>query len=131
MINIEASTETVQPVLIELEPKALTKPRVGFQPGVSGNPAGRAPIVRHVRELAKSHTEEMIGLLLQCARDETERWQVRQTAIQEVLNRGWGKVAHSVDVSMSDSSTPVANMTTEEIQKLLLCSINTTDMKEG
>lgn len=114
------------PALIEHDTQqpSTKKREYNFKPGNVANPAGRPPVIKHVRDLCKEHTKEMIELLLACARDDSERWQVRQTAIQEVLNRGWGKVNHSVDIT-TNQNTNITMLTTDEIQKMLLENVNT------
>ncbi len=59
---------------------------------------GRPREVGHVRLLARQHTEEAIGCLLEIMRDRTEKGTARVAAAQEILNRGYGKPAAEADL---------------------------------
>lgn len=62
-----------------------------FTPGSCGNPRGRPPIVRDVRELARTHTAEAIETLVGIMRDNMAPHAARGAAAQALLDRGWGR----------------------------------------
>lgn len=66
-----------------------------FQPGQSGNPAGRTPISHDVKTLAKKNTKRAFEKILELIDSDDER--VALTAAKEVLDRAWGKPATSDD----------------------------------
>ncbi|MGB9880386.1 MAG: DUF5681 domain-containing protein [Anaerolineae bacterium] len=61
-----------------------------FQPGQSGNPGGRPKAEGHVRELARSYTEEAIRTLAELMRT-AKNERVRCAAAEALLDRAWGK----------------------------------------
>jgi hypothetical protein len=66
-----------------------------FVPGSSGNVnkvGGRPPVIRHIRELAREHTEPAFQKLLEIAMN-GESETARVTALKEIFDRGWGKSA--------------------------------------
>jgi hypothetical protein len=77
-----------------------TKPRGGRRPG-AGRPLG-APnkLTRPLRELAASHSEDCIAVLVEL-RDHAEAEQVRLAAATALLDRGHGKPRQEVDVTQN------------------------------
>ena len=71
----------------------LTKARAAngqFPKGQSGNPGGRPRDEQKVAELARSHSREAIETLAELMRTSNDE-RVRGTAMQTLLDRGWGK----------------------------------------
>jgi hypothetical protein len=63
-----------------------------FQPGQSGNPGGGPKgVARTVREVCGGSPLELAQILLGIARDKNARKADRIHAIQELMDRGWGK----------------------------------------
>ena len=61
-----------------------------FQPGQSGNPAGRPKAAAELRELARAHAPEAITELARLAKDAKSET-ARIAAIRELLDRAYGK----------------------------------------
>jgi hypothetical protein len=65
-----------------------------FKPGQSGNPGGRPKGEGRVREAAREHTDEALGVLVAAMQDEDVR--VRIKAAETILERGWGKPPQAI-----------------------------------
>lgn len=71
-----------------------------FPKGVSPNPGGKPAGVTHVRELARTFTEEAVNTMADIMRfGESER--ARVAAAEGLLNRAWGKPDQFVDVNVT------------------------------
>jgi hypothetical protein len=97
-------------------------PRTKFEPGRSGNPAGRPrSLAATVRDQVGDDGEMLIAELLKIARRRGGGAWGKVQAIRELLDRGWGKapalVAH-MDVP-SPSSDPYAHLTDAEKDAML------------
>ena len=66
-----------------------------FQPGISGNPSGRAHIPPEIKELARKHTKRAI-LRLAHIMENSENDGACVMAAKEILDRGWGKPAQEI-----------------------------------
>jgi hypothetical protein len=82
------------------------KPRgKAFQKGVSGNAGGRPKLpddIKHVRELAKSHTEDAITALVDVLSSDSAS--ARVAAANALLDRGWGKAEQPI---VGDANQPL------------------------
>ncbi len=65
------------------------------------NPRGRPPVIRDVKEAAKSHTRQAMLTLLSVMNDNSAPAAARVSAAQAVLDRGWGKPQQSVEARVS------------------------------
>lgn len=74
------------------------KPNPGrkFQPGQSGNPAGRPKAIYDVGALAREGTMEAIDMLRSVVRDLKAPTSARVSAGVAILERGWGKAPQTV-----------------------------------
>jgi len=68
-----------------------------FQAGKSGNPGGRPKIPQHIREMARALTEEAIETAAQIMRNPEETGTARMSAVNAILDRGWGKPSQPLD----------------------------------
>jgi hypothetical protein len=77
--------------------------------GQSGNPRGRSKMDFRLAELAKTHTEQALNVLIRIAtRGKSES--ARVTAASVLLDRGWGKPHQSVEVNGELIHTYVARL---------------------
>lgn len=70
----------------------MPKVSTSYQPGESGNPAGRPKLTlaeKDLRTLARGHTEEVVERLLHWARSDYPN--VSVSACEILLDRGWFK----------------------------------------
>ncbi|MCJ2101973.1 DUF5681 domain-containing protein [Methylobacterium sp. E-046] len=78
-----------------------------FAPGQSGNPGGRPRLPDDVKALARGYTREAIETAAEIMRDPEETGTARMSAINTILDRGWGKAPQHVTVDslegMSDA----------------------------
>lgn len=83
-----------------------------FKKGQSGNPTGRPAVIKHVRELARQHTESAIRTLAQIC-EHGEKEQARVAAAEALLNRAWGRPEQAVQLEDKDGNAiiPVINVT--------------------
>lgn len=64
-----------------------------FTAGQSGNPGGRPRLPDDVRSLARSYTREAIMTAAEIMQNPEETGTARMTAVNTLLDRGWGKPA--------------------------------------
>lgn len=69
-----------------------------FQPGQSGNPGGRPRLPDDVKALARSYTREAIETATEIMRDPEQTGTARMSAINTILDRGWGKAPQHITV---------------------------------
>jgi hypothetical protein len=66
--------------------------------GVSGNPGGRAPIPKDVRDAFRAHTRTALGVLLKVATNPKSPPSARVSAAEAILSRAWGKPYQPADI---------------------------------
>lgn len=69
-----------------------------FQPGKSGNPAGRPKIPAEVKDIFRALTPECAKAVAACVRSTKAPWSARMQAVQIALDRGWGKATQPVEL---------------------------------
>ncbi len=67
-----------------------------FAPGQSGNPGGRPRIPDDVKALARSFTREAIMTAAEIMRNAEETGTARMSAVNTILDRGWGKAPQHI-----------------------------------
>lgn len=74
-----------------------------FQPGQSGNPAGRPKQDPRLKEMAQARTADAFAVLEACLQDEDAK--VRLKAAEVILDRGHGKAPQAI--VGSDDEAPI------------------------
>ena len=76
---------------------------IPWKPGQSGNPAGGKPMHQHAGALARAHTAEAIETLVAAMRSKQAGWNIRVTAANSLLDRGWGKPKEHVSITVDET----------------------------
>ena len=91
---------------VKLAENSKKKPRgKAFQKGMTGNAGGRPKLpedIKHVRELARAHTEDAIYALVEVLHGDGASAKV--AAANALLDRGWGKAEQPV---VGDENKPL------------------------
>jgi hypothetical protein len=87
-----------------------------FPKGKSGNPGGRVGVPREVRDLARQHTTTAIERLVHWMNSNDPRASV--AAANSILDRGYGKPAQLLDLSIDAVSRRISELTDEEMMAL-------------
>ncbi len=69
-----------------------------FAKGISGNPSGRKPIPKEVKEILEAATPDAVRLLINTFNDEQADMKLRIDCANSVIDRSLGKAKQSVDV---------------------------------
>lgn len=72
-----------------------------FIAGKSGNPGGRTPIPKNVREMLKAATPKAAALLVTMMEDKDAPAAIRMDAAKTVLDRVYGKATQPIDGSVT------------------------------
>jgi len=72
----------------------------GFKPGQSGNPGGRSPIIRELREMARAHTSDALQTLVEVMKSPKTTAPARVAAACALLDRGYGRPESSVSATI-------------------------------
>lgn len=70
-----------------------------WQPGQSGNPAGRRPVAGIISQLAEDESENCIKLLIEIRDSKKAPLALRKAAADAILDRGLGKPAQAIHTS--------------------------------
>lgn len=83
-------------------PTAVREPNGRFRRGApSPNPSGRARVAPEVKEAARSHTADMLAVLVEVALDGAAPPAARVAAANAVLDRGHGKPVASLEAKVA------------------------------
>lgn len=75
-----------------------------FKPGKSGNPGGRPklpPEIVELRALAREHTKPAVEAIIAVMKNKKAPAGARVTAAAEILDRGWGRAAQTVEANVT------------------------------
>ena len=67
---------------------------MAFQPGQSGNPAGRPKEDPVLKEMARAKTPEAFAVVVECLQDEDKK--IALKAAEIILDRGHGRPAQAI-----------------------------------
>ncbi len=99
-----------------------------FQPGQSGNPHGATKGLREVAAAAKVHTEEMLRILVEIARNTKTTPAARAHAATYILDRAWGKPQQSVAMTKEGS---YRDLNDDQLIDELIAIVNANGSGEG
>ena len=86
-----------------------------FVKGQSGNPHGRPVIPEELKSKLKDGFTEVIQFWFDTLRNNTERWDYRNKAAENIANYGYGKPKETVDL---DVSGRIDGITIEIVDKI-------------
>jgi hypothetical protein len=86
-----------------------------FVKGQSGNLSGRPTIPEELKTKLKDGFTEVIQFWFDTLRNDTERWDYRNKAAENIANYGYGKPKESVDL---DVSGRIEGITIEIVKKI-------------
>jgi hypothetical protein len=85
---------------------------MGFKPGVSGNPGGRAKARYDLQKLARKQTRASIKRLIEI-RDQNENLSAASRAAEILLDRGWGKAESASTMMFNIEAAETGAMPTQ------------------
>lgn len=95
------------------QPKKVMPQGRQFEKGKSGNPSGRPPEPKHVKELARAWTEEAISTLAKIMTDDSQPAAARSKSAEVLLNRAWGTPESTATINVNQKD--VRELSTAEI----------------
>lgn len=103
-------TTTSEDDEIEILPPATRDNKGRLLPGQrSINPKGRPPIIRDIKEAAKSHTRQALNTLISVMNDLEAPQGARIQAATAILDRGWGRPQQNVEARVEVTDTARAH----------------------
>jgi hypothetical protein len=96
-----------------------------FRPGQSGNPGGRPKgVTRLVREQFGDDPKQLVQVLWEIASDKSQKASDRIRAVQDLLDRGWGKAPavvateHEAPQQMDDIDRAIERLIEKRAQQI-------------
>jgi hypothetical protein len=90
-----------------------------FQKGQVNNPHGRPVIPEELKAKLKDGFTEVIQFWFDTLRNDTERWDYRNKAAENIANYGYGKPKESVEVEHISEAVESHEETLRKIDELL------------
>ncbi len=81
-------------------PKPMRDARGHWLPGRSANPGGRPAASYRISDLAKTHSADMLTVLVEVAKDTTAPPSARVAAAEAVLSRAHGKPVQALEAKI-------------------------------
>ena len=88
-----------------------------WEKGKSGNPGGRPKGYGDVRELARTHTEAAVAVLVTIMNDTGAAPSARASAASSVLDRAWGRPELAITASVGETYADVLRRINAEIEQ--------------
>lgn len=82
-----------------------------WKPGQSGNPGGRSPIIRELRDVAREHTVTALETLIGVMTNTEAPAAARVAAAAHMLDRGYGKPTQNINAAVRNAQ----KMTDDEL----------------
>ncbi len=76
----------------------MGKSSTSWAPGQSGNPGGRPRYDPVLRDRCREFTTEAVETLVEIMRDVDASPSARSNAVQQILDRGWGKAVTAMEI---------------------------------
>lgn len=89
-----------------------------FKPGVSGNPGGKSKIQAEFEKKCREFVSEKGWKLIE-KMTESRDAKIQQWALEQMLNRGFGKPKETIDVTTRDESIPSPDAVAGDILNLI------------
>jgi hypothetical protein len=105
---------------------------VKFQPGQSGNPGGRKPMSKEIRETLRGFTDKAVARLGKLIDHKNPR--VALLAIQTLFDRAYGKAMTLAEISIEDNRSNLGEMiplTPAEVAVLIAELLTTAEKEMG
>jgi hypothetical protein len=112
--------------MADKKPRTEKQIAAQFKKGVGGNPAGRTPVPKDVKDAAKAMTSDALSTLhdvMMNGRNDASR----VNAAVALLNRGWGQPKQTVDVDVThtqDWSTMLDQLDAYNAKKAALAQVS-------
>jgi hypothetical protein len=89
-----------------------------FKPGQSGNPGGRTPIPKELKEKLSAEAPRVLDFWINAYQDESLNWNYRNKAAENIVAYAYGKPKEILDVDISSRNDITILSHEEKIAKL-------------
>ncbi|MCL2366654.1 MAG: DUF5681 domain-containing protein [Oscillospiraceae bacterium] len=108
------------------------KPNKGqFRKGKSGNPGGRPPQPKEVKEMLKAATIPAVELLINTMNSEDTKPELRVRCAELLLDRTLGKAVQPLEANVTTQTIDWGEITTDELRRLAVLDENQNDSTSG